>query len=71
MMLYSGTDPESYITEHTLVYEDNMRVAQLRMEVVGPDSEGRCKATWKRKSKLPGREAGPPNHHDDKVDSDQ
>ena len=21
-MLYSGTDPESYITEHTLVYED-------------------------------------------------
>jgi len=22
-MLYSGTDPESYITECTLVYEDN------------------------------------------------
>jgi len=22
-MLYSGTDPESYITEYTLVYEDN------------------------------------------------
>ena len=22
MMLYSGTDPESYITEYTLVYED-------------------------------------------------
>ena len=21
-MLYSGTDPESYITEYTLVYED-------------------------------------------------
>ena len=21
-MLYYGTDPESYITEHTLVYED-------------------------------------------------
>ena len=21
-MLYSGTDPESYITEHTLVYEN-------------------------------------------------
>ena len=30
--------------------------------------EGRCKATWKRESKLPWREAGPPNHHDDKVD---
>ena len=30
-----------------------------------------CKATWKREFKLPWREAGPPNHHDDKVDSDQ
>ena len=27
--------------------------------------EGRCKATWKREFKLPWREAGPPNHHDD------
>ena len=34
-------------------------------------AEGRCKATWKREFKLPWREAGPPNHHDDKVDSDQ
>ena len=33
--------------------------------------EGRCKATWKREFKLPWREAGPPNHHDDKVGSDQ
>jgi len=24
-MLYSGTDPESYITEYTLVYEDKTR----------------------------------------------
>jgi len=31
----------------------------------------RKKATWKREFKLPWREAGPPNHHDDKVDSDQ
>ena len=29
------------------------------------------KATWKREFKLPWREAGPPNHHDDEVDSDQ
>ena len=36
-----------------------------------PQPEGRCKATWKREFKLPWREAGPPNHHDDKVDSDQ
>ena len=28
--------------------------------------EGRCKATWKRDFKLPWREAGPPDHHDDK-----
>ena len=33
--------------------------------------EGRCKAVRKEEFKLPWREAGPPNHHDDKVDSDQ
>ena len=33
--------------------------------------EGRCKATWTREFEIPLREAGPPNHHDDKVDSDQ
>ena len=32
---------------------------------------GRCKATWKKKFNLSWREAGPPNHLDDKVDSDQ
>ena len=31
----------------------------------------RCKATWKRESKLPWREAGPLNHLGDKVDPDQ
>ena len=31
---------------------------------------GRCKTTWKWEFKLSWREAGPPNHHDDKVDSD-
>ena len=30
-----------------------------------------CMATWKREFKLPWREAGPPNHHDDKVVSGQ
>jgi len=33
--------------------------------------EGRCKATWKSEFKLPWREAGPFNHHDDRVDLDQ
>jgi len=28
-MLYSGTDPESYITDHTLVYEDQTQFALL------------------------------------------
>ena len=32
--------------------------------------EGRWKATWKRKVKLPWREAGSHNHHDDVVDSE-
>ena len=29
------------------------------------------KATWQRDFKLPWREAGPPTHHDDDVDSDK
>ena len=33
--------------------------------------EGRCKATWKREFILPWRETGPPNHHADRVDSNQ
>ena len=33
--------------------------------------EGSCKATWKREVNPPWRKAGPPNHHDDKVDLDQ
>ena len=32
--------------------------------------EGRCKATWNREFKFPWREAGPPNHLNDEVDSD-
>ena len=33
--------------------------------------EKRSKTTWERECKLPWREAGPLNHHDDLVDSDQ
>ena len=29
-MLYSGTDPESYITEYTLVYEDKKGATRLK-----------------------------------------
>jgi len=35
------------------------------------DQRVQIQATWKREFKLPWREAVPPNHHDDKVDSDQ
>ena len=34
---------------------------------LGAGQEGRCKVTWKREFKLPWREAGPPNHHDDRL----
>ena len=33
--------------------------------------EGRYKAPWKREFTIPWREAGPPNHLNDKLDSDQ
>ena len=36
-----------------------------------PPVEGRYKATWRGEGKLPWREAGPPSHLDDNVDSDQ
>jgi hypothetical protein len=37
----------------------------------GPGLEGICKATWKREYKLPWRQAGPPNHLNKTVVSDQ
>ena len=46
-------------------------VRRMWRREIPPGQEGRCKATWKREFKLPWREAGPPNHHDDEVDSDQ
>ena len=46
--------------------------ARSKQTMVHDDTPGfRCKATWKREFKLPWREAGPPNHHHDRVDSDQ
>ena len=45
----------------------SMKVMTLSPSVL----EGRRKATWEREFKLSWREAGSPNHLDDKVDSDQ
>jgi len=36
-MLYSGTDPESYISEYTLVYEDTV-CTEGRIEANAPDT---------------------------------
>ena len=48
------------------VFQTSLHDMELNGSGVGIQ-EGRCKATWKRRFKLPWREAGPPNHHDDKV----
>ena len=40
-------------------------------QITSRSVEGRCNAIWKREFKLPRREAGPPNHLNDKLDSDQ
>jgi len=52
-------------------YERGTPVGGATGQLADGVQEGRCKATWKREFKLPWRVAGPPNHHDDKVDSDQ
>jgi len=44
---------------------------RLRLSAKFWDLEGRCKATWEREFKHPGGEAGPLEHLNDKVDSDQ
>ena len=51
--------------------EDEALLALALREGASVCEEGRCKATWKSEFKLPWRVTGPPNHHDDKVDSDQ
>ena len=76
---FSGS--ECLVPRHTMV-ESDTHCSEMHSEpemsapyvpfvlqhlVVG----GRCKATWKREFKFPWREAGPPNHLDDQVDSDQ
>ena len=62
---------------HTLVYHETLgeRVIKKKKNSApaGPSQERQLPvdATWKREFKLPWREAGPPNHQDDKVDPDQ
>ena len=49
----------------------NFRCPKAIIETFVETYVGKCKATGKREFKLPWRKAGPPNHHDDIVDSDQ
>ena len=69
------TKPEYSIVWWGLTLEIRNRLPKLVpiLEVlsVTPGQEGGCKATWKREFELRWREAGPPNHHDVQVDSDQ
>ena len=39
-MLYSGTDPESYITEYTLVYEEKRALSGCRDQVFEVQAPG-------------------------------
>ena len=45
-------------------------VSSKKLEDLQTRKVDRCKATCKREFTLAWREAGPPNHHDDEVDSD-
>jgi len=68
------TYPESYITEYTQYTKIRICGFERRRDTLTPGprrklaSGGRCKATWKSESKLPWREAGPPDHHDPRRD---
>ena len=58
------------------IFHYNINYIHKALQGAPPDvapcnEEGRCKATWKREFNLPWRKAGPPNHHGDKVDSEQ
>jgi len=57
--------------DYILLFERKGRAHKQAKKGPASLQEGRCQATWKREFKLLWREAGPPNHHDDKVDSDQ
>ena len=68
---------EKKITEvpPNLTTEMFMMVASFMLKSTVPKFEPEIDTDvppcWKREFKLPWREAGPPNHHDAKVESDQ
>ena len=66
--VYCGVSDVYGPASRSLVEQGVVREAQCKATGC---QEGRYKAPWKREFKPPWREAGPPNHHNDKVDSDQ
>jgi len=58
--------------ERVVLHRVNGVGGRLSVEERALDSlTARYTATWAREFKFPWREAGPPNHLDDQVDSDQ
>jgi len=74
----SGSEAGSYLRLIDFVYHSTLGLRvikrekdrQLRSARQGMLSRS-LPGSWKREFKLPWREAGPPHHHDDEVDSDQ
>ena len=73
--LYHSTLGSRVVKKQKKVKHCEMHITRsVSGEKVGSEEgvlQGRCKATWKRTFRLSWREAGPPNHLNDKVDSDQ
>jgi len=71
--IHSTADPEFCEAISELAREHSAFIASHRpchmVDTLLYTWEGKCKATSKRELKLAWREAGPPNHHDDKEDS--
>jgi len=75
----SDSEAGSYLRLIDFVYHSTLglRVIKKKKKSVPPDrvfamrSNAGRKLLGERQFKLPWREAGPPNHRDDKVDSDQ
>ena len=62
--IYIYQEKNVYIYKNVHIYIEHTRCTSR-------GSTPSIKASWTRQLKLPWREAGPHNHHDDQVDSDQ
>jgi len=59
-MTLRGTDPESYITEYTLVYEDKIGSCVVVQETLGDTWDEKAEQAWKEVlPPFPGRRCYP------------